>query len=84
MAKLFSRLDSIEAIAPRNDLVIEPGKAAFVLGDQDRGEAAIAVARDVYPQRSVVGQHRLAALAVALVGGLLGAIFARGIPQMVA
>ena len=38
---------------PRNDLVIEPGKAAFVLGDQDRREAAVAVARDVYPQRSV-------------------------------
>lgn len=66
---------------PRNDLVIEPGKAAFVLADQDRREAAVAVARDVYPQRSVVGQHRSTALAVALVGGLLGAISAGGYPR---
>ncbi|SOZ70890.1 protein of unknown function (plasmid) [Cupriavidus taiwanensis] len=34
-----------------DDLVIEPGEAPLVLGDQDRIEAAVAVALNVDPQR---------------------------------
>jgi len=55
-----------------------------VLGDQDRGEAAIAVAWDLHPQRPVIGQDCLGTLAVALIGGLLGALAARRIAQVVA
>ena len=39
----------------RDDLVVEPGKAPLVLGDQDRCEAAVAVARDLHLKRAVIG-----------------------------
>ena len=47
---------------------IEPGEASFMLGDQDRGEGTVPVARQLHAHRAMLGQHRLAAGAVALVG----------------
>ena len=43
-------------------------RRSFALGDQDRLEAAIAVARQIDPDRAALGDHRLAAGAIALVG----------------
>ena len=42
-----------------DDLVVETSEAPLVLGDERRLETAVAVARDVDPQRPFVGQHRL-------------------------
>jgi hypothetical protein len=53
----------------RDDLVVETGEAAGVLGNQKRLEASVAVARRVDPQLALVGQDRLGGAAVALVGG---------------
>jgi len=60
----------------------EPGKAPLVLGDQDRGERAVTVAGALHAHRAMLGQHRLAAGAVALVGLALGLIPAGPIAQM--
>jgi hypothetical protein len=51
----------------RHDLVVEAGEAALVLGDEQRLEAAFAVARHLDAHRAVLGQHGLAAAAVAMV-----------------
>lgn len=59
-----------------HDLVVETGEAALVLGDEQRLEGAIAIARHRYVQRAVVGQYRLAALAVAVVAGRLTPLLA--------
>ena len=51
----------------RDDLAIEAGEAALVFGDQLRVEAALPVARYLQCDPSTLGQHRLAAIAVAAV-----------------
>jgi hypothetical protein len=43
-----------------------------VLGDEHRLEAAVAVARHLHAQRTVVGEYGLAARAIAVVGGVAG------------
>src|SRR5690606_28624372 len=51
----------------RDDALVEAGKAALVLGDQLRLERPGAVAWHINAQRTIVGQHRLAAASVAAV-----------------
>jgi hypothetical protein len=53
-------------------LVVEAGEAPLVLGDEQRLERTIPVARHVDAQRAVLGQHGLATRAVALVAHGLG------------
>src|SRR5690606_27035677 len=50
-----------------NDLVVKTGETALVLGDQQRLEAAVSVARHLDADRAILGQHRLGTLAIALV-----------------
>lgn len=45
-------------------LVVKSGKTALMLGDQDRGKAAVAVSRDVQAQWALIGKHCLAAPAI--------------------
>src|SRR5699024_11477732 len=52
---------------PRSDPVGGPGEAKALLWDQLRLERTRPVARHVDAQRTLVGQHRLAAAAVAVV-----------------
>ena len=47
----------------RDDLGVELGKAALILGDQHRIEAAVAVARNVQNHLTAAGGHRLGAAA---------------------
>jgi hypothetical protein len=56
--------------------------ALLVLRNQDRGKAAVAVARNLKAWRAFVGQHGLAARAVALVGRVFGAHGASWIAQV--
>ena len=58
------------ACVHRDYLVIEPGETALILGEQLRIEAAGMVTRDVDLDLASVRQHRLAAIAVAVVAGL--------------
>jgi hypothetical protein len=51
----------------RDDLLVEAGKAALVLGDQLWIEARQPVARHLQIERAGAGQHRLGAVAVAAV-----------------
>ena len=51
-----------------DDLAVELGKSALILGDQQRVEGAVAVARDVQDDLAGVGRHRLLAAAVAAIG----------------
>jgi hypothetical protein len=51
-----------------DDLVVETGEALLVFGNQDWIEAAVTVVWNIGPQRAVLGQHGLGALAVAVVG----------------
>ena len=67
-----------------DDLVVEAREAALVLGDQDRLEAALAVARHLDAHRTSVGQHSLGAGAVAVVARILGLGRARRVAQVVA
>ena len=67
----------------RDDLVVEAGEASLVFADQARLERAGAIARDLERQRPVVGQHRLPARAIAMIGRVLGLRPARRIAQMV-
>jgi len=67
-----------------DDLVVKAGEAPFVLGDQDRGEAPVPVARHVDPQRPLVGQDGLAAGAVAVVVGIGRLLGPRRVAQVVA
>src|SRR5215217_2175958 len=54
----------------RDHLVVEARKAALILGDQLRIEAGLAVARDLQIELAGVGDHRLAAIAVAAVAAV--------------
>ncbi|MNH41953.1 hypothetical protein D3C79_1035500 [compost metagenome] len=54
-----------------------------MLGDQNRRETAVAVTRNIQAYRAIASEHRLAALAVALVGFILRALRARRITQVV-
>ncbi|RMQ12547.1 hypothetical protein ALQ09_102153 [Pseudomonas viridiflava] len=54
-----------------------------MLGNQDRGEATIAVSGDIQAERPVVGQNRLAAFAIALIGRLLRALRALRVTKVV-
>ena len=51
-----------------HDLVVEAGEAPLVLGDEQRLEAAVAIARHLHTQWTIVGEHRLGAGAVAVEG----------------
>ncbi|EGH19013.1 hypothetical protein Pgy4_39225, partial [Pseudomonas savastanoi pv. glycinea str. race 4] len=42
-------------------------KTSFVLGNQDRGEATIAVSGDIQAKQPVVGPNRLAAFSISLI-----------------
>jgi hypothetical protein len=53
----------------RHELLIKAGKAPLVLGDQLRIEGRQAVARDLQVDLAGVGEHALAAIAVAAVAG---------------
>ena len=59
------------ACVHRHDLVVKAGEAALMLRDQQRLEAAGAVAWDVDAQRAVIGQNGLAGGAIAVIVGLL-------------
>ena len=67
-----------------DDLVVKAGEAPLVLADELRLEAAGAVARHLDGQRAGVGQHRLGALAVAVVGRAFRLGLARRIAQVLA
>lgn len=53
-----------------------------MLGHDQGFKCASAVARDVDPERASVGDERLAAAAVAMVGSACGFVFARRVAQM--
>ena len=53
----------------RDDLVVEAVEAGLALGHDLRLEGAVAIARHVDIDRSVLGQHRLGIAAVAVVAG---------------
>jgi hypothetical protein len=66
-------LDLAHAHAPRihrHDLLIETGKAPLVFGDQLRIEGGHAIPRDLQIDLARIGEHALAAIAVAGVAGL--------------
>jgi hypothetical protein len=52
----------------RQDLVIEPGEPTLVLADQLRFRCAVAIARRLDRERPVIGQGRLAARPIAVIG----------------
>jgi len=54
-----------------------------VLPDEPRLKAPVAVAGHVDPQRSVIGRHRLADCAIAVIRGVVQLLAARRITQMV-
>jgi len=62
-----------------DDLVVEAGVTALMLGDQNGRETAVAVAWNIQADRAIAGEYRLAALTVALVGFILWALRARRI-----
>jgi hypothetical protein len=66
----------------RNDLVVEAGETPFVLADQPRLETALAIARHLDGQRAIVGQHRLLAGAVAVIGRLVRRDPAGGVAEV--
>ena len=65
-----------------DDLVVEAGEAPFVLGDQERFEVPLSVARHVDSQRAVFRQYGLAADAVAVVAAAFRLVAAGRITQM--
>lgn len=67
-----------------DDPLVEASEAALVLGDQDRLEAAVAVARQFYPERPMIGDHGPGAGAVALVALSFGLRLAGPVAQMLA
>ena len=67
----------------RDDLVVEAGEAALVFADQPRLERAVPVARHRERQRAVIGQHRLPARPIAMIGRVLGLGPTRRIAEMV-
>src|SRR3546814_16677464 len=68
----------------RDDLVIKPGKAPFVLGNQNRPKAAVAIPRDGQTYWAIACEHRFGALAIAPLRRLAWAPRASPIPPMVA
>src|SRR5690606_5279524 len=66
-----------------HDLVVEAREAALVLRDKQRLEAAFAVARHLDAYWPVLGEHGLAAHAVAMVARVLGLVLTGRIAQMV-
>ena len=66
----------------RQDLVVEPGEAALVFGDEPRLKRALAIARHVDRQRALVGQDRLPARPIAMIGRVVGLGPAGRIAQM--
>jgi hypothetical protein len=67
-------LDLPGAHAPRvhrDDLVVEPGEAPLVLGDQLRVEARLPIPRHLELDPPGLGQHGLLAVAVAAVGAVV-------------
>jgi hypothetical protein len=81
------RLDLAHGHAARvhgDDLVVKAREAALMLGDQQRLEAALAVARDFDAQRAVLGQYGIAGIAVAVVGYVGRFLCPRHVAQVVA
>ena len=66
-----------------DDLVVEAGEAALVLGDEQRLEAAFAVARHVNPYRPILGQDGLAAHPIAVVAAIVRPRLAGRVAQVV-
>ena len=65
--------------------VVKAGKAALMLADELRLESALAVAGNVDAQSARIGQHRLGALAVAVIGASpFGLGLAARVAQMMA
>ena len=60
------------------DLVVEAGEAPFVLRDEARLETALPIARHLDRERAIIGQHRLAAGPIAMIGGVLRLAATRG------
>ena len=67
----------------REDLVVEPGEPALVLGNQLGLERAVAIARHVDRERAVLSQDRLGPRPIAVIGGVFRLGPARRIPEMV-
>jgi hypothetical protein len=67
----------------RQNLVVEAGEAALVFGDQPRLEGALTIPRHVNPQRTVIGQHRLATRSVAMIRRVVRFVAAGRVTQMV-
>ncbi len=68
----------------RQDAVVEAVEAALALGNDRRLEAAVAVARNRQLDRAVLGQHRLAGMAVAAVAAAAPRRVALLVAQVVA
>src|SRR6185295_16571853 len=56
---------------------------ALVFGDQPRLKRSVAIARDINRQRTIVGQHRLAARAITMIRGVVRFVAARWVAEMV-
>jgi hypothetical protein len=67
-----------------DDLVVKPREETFVLGNEQRLEAAFTVARHVDAQRAILGQNRLASAAIAMVVHLGGLVATGCVTQVMA
>jgi hypothetical protein len=67
----------------RDDLVVETVQAGLALGHDLRLEAAVAIARHVDLDRTVLGQHRLAIGAIAVVAAAAARRIALLVAEMV-
>ena len=63
---------------------VEGGETAGMLGQQQRFEAAFAVARRLDQHFAVPGQHRLGRAAVAMIGQRLGFVRPRCVAEVMA
>ena len=55
-----------------DNFVVEAGKAPLMFANQLRLEGPLAIARDLNPDRPVVGKDGLGAAAIAMIGGSSG------------
>jgi len=67
-----------------NDFVVDTCEAALVVRNQDGRETAVAIAWNVQFEWAIVGQHGLAAGAITLALGALGALSVRRVAQVMA
>jgi len=64
------------------DLVVEAGEAPFVFADQPGLERAFAIARHVQTERAIIGQHRLAAGPIAMIGVVVRPLATRRVAEV--